>query len=179
MGDPISIGLAIAGTATSVVGSVRQAGALRQAGEQAEKTARYNQSIRERNAKVAENNADYRRRVGEREVRRFQEQFGKLQARAGVAFRKAGVVASTGTPLEVLAENANQAEIDVQTIRLQAASQAGQMREQGANERLAGQLTLLEGRSQRAAYNMQARSTMFNAFTSLAEGGYRVGKLIK
>ena len=173
----IETALLAAGTAVSVAGSLQAAGAMRQAGEQAEKTARYNQSIRERNAKVAENNADYRRRVGEREVGRFQEQFGKLQARAGVAFRKAGVVASTGTPLQVLMENANQAEIDAQTIRLQALTDAGQLREQAANERLAGQLTLLEGRSQRAALNMQARSKMFDAFTSLAEGGYRIAQI--
>lgn len=177
MGDPISIGLAIAGTAASTAGQIQQRNAMRQAGRQAEETARYNQSIRERNAKVAENNADYRRRLGEREVGRFREQFARVQSRAGVAFRQAGVVASTGTPLQVLMENANQAEIDVQSIRLQAATQSGQMREQGANERLAGQLTLLEGRSQRSAFETRARSAMFDAFSTLASGGYRAYQL--
>ena len=134
----IETALLAAGTAVSVAGAVQQRNALRQAGRQAEETARYNQSIRERNARVAENNADYRRRVGERDIKRFRSEIGKIQAQAGVAFRKRGVVASTGTPLEVLLENANQAAEQEQLMRLQAFTEAGQMREQAAGQRAAG-----------------------------------------
>ena len=80
--------------------------------------------------------------------------------------------------LEVMMENANEAEEDVQTIRLQAATDAGRMRQQGVNQRLAGQLTLLQGRSQKMAADIQARSQMFGAASSAAMSGYRISQIV-
>ena len=101
-----------------------------------------------------------------------------MQARAGVAFRKSGVVASTGTPLEVLAENANQAAEQEQLMRLQASTEAGQLREQAAGQRLAGQLTLLEGQQRKAALNVQARGALYDALQSGLMGGYKISQTI-
>jgi hypothetical protein len=75
-------------------------------------------------------------------------------------------------------DNANEAEEEVQTIRLTATTEAGRMREQGVNQRLAGQLTLLEGRQQRLAYDIKARSAQMDAFTSLGKGAYQLSQII-
>jgi hypothetical protein len=151
---------------------------MKAAGRAAMQTAEYNKKIRDRNARVAEQEADLRERVGGREVLRFRKQFDKLQARAGTAYRKSGVLATTGTPLDVLRESADEAEEDIQTIRLTAATDAGRLREQGVNQRLAGQLTLLEGRQQKLAYDIRARDARMSALTTLAKGGYQVSQIV-
>ena len=174
----MGVELAIAGTVISALGSYSAARGAKAQGKAALRTAQYNKAIRDRNARVADQEAELRERVGDREVREFREDFGKLQARAGVAFRKSGVIASSGTPLEVMMQNANEAEEDVQTIRLQAATDAGRMRQQGVNQRLAGQLALLEGRSRKMAADIQARSKYFEAATTLAMGGAKAGQII-
>lgn len=176
MANPVAW-LAI-GTGVSAMGSLQSASGMRAAGAQARRTAEYNASIRERNAKVAEQNADLRERVGDREVIRFEKKFSKLEARASTAYRKSGVISSSGTPLEVMMQNANEAEEEKQLIGLAARTEAGQMREAGVNERLAGQLAILEGRARQQAYNTQARGEMFNAVKSIAFGGYQMSQMI-
>ena len=168
----------IAGTAFSAYGQMQTARGMKAAGRAAMQTAEYNKKIRDRNARVAEQEADLRERVGGREVLRFRKQFDKLQARAGTAYRKSGVLATTGTPLDVLRESADEAEEDIQTIRLTAATDAGRMRQQGVNQRLAGQLTLLEGRQQKLAYDIRARDARMSALTTLAKGGYQVSQIV-
>ena len=174
----MAVGATIAGGLFSAYGQMQTARGMKAAGRAAMQTAEYNKKIRDRNARVAEQEADLRERVGGREVVRFRKQFDKLQARAGTAYRKSGVPATTGTPLDVLRESADEAEEDIQTIRLTAATDAGRLREQGVNQRLAGQLTLLEGRQQRLAYNIKARDARMSALTTLAKGGYQLSQIV-
>lgn len=174
----MAVGATIAGTLFSAYGQMQTARGMKAAGRAAMQTAEYNKKIRDRNARVAEQEADLRERVGGREVLRFRKQFDKLQARAGTAYRKSGVLATTGTPLDVLRESADEAEEDIQTIRLTAATDAGRLREQGVNQRLAGQLTLLEGRQQKLAYDIRARDARMSALTTLAKGGYQVSQIV-
>ncbi len=174
----VEVALLAAGTAVSAYGQMQTAAGMKAAGRAAMQTAEFNKKVRDRNARVADQEAKLRERVGGSEVVRFRKQFEKLQARAGTAYRKSGVIATTGTPLEVLRDNANEAEEEIQTIRLTAATDAGRMREQGVNQRLAGQVALLEGRQQKLAYDIKARSAQFGALTSLAKGGYQLSQII-
>ena len=174
----MATGLMIAGTAVSAFGQMQTASGMKAAGKAAMQTAEFNKGVRDRNARVADQEAKLRERVGGSEVVRFRKQFDKLQARAGTAYRKSGVIASTGTPLEVLRDNANEAEEEVQTIRLTAATDAGRMREQGVNQRLAGQVALLEGRQQKLSYDIRARSARMGALTTLAKGGYSMSQIV-
>ena len=174
----VEVALLAAGTAVSAYGPMQTAAGMTAAGRAAMQTAEVNKKVRDRNARVADQEAKLRERVGGSEVVRFRKQFEKLQARAGTAYRKSGVIATTGTPLEVLRDNANEAEEEIQTIRLTAATDAGRMREQGVNQRLAGQVALLEGRQQKLAYDIKARSAQFGALTSLAKGGYQLSQII-
>ena len=179
MGKNMGIETAIiAGTVAAVGGSMMAASGSKAAGSAARQTGEYNKSIRDRNARLADSNADLRERAtGQQEVR-FRKQIAALQAQTGTAYRKSGVIASSGTPLEVLMQNANEAEEDIELNRRQGATEAGQMREQGVNERLQGQLTLLGAQQQERAYKMQARSQKFDALKSLALGGYRMGQIV-
>jgi len=161
----------IAGTVVSAYGQMQTAKGMKAAGNAAMQTAEFNKGVRDRNARVSDQEAKFRERVGGQEVVRFKKQFDKLQARAGTAYRKSGVIASSGTPLEVLRDNANEAEEEIQTIRLTAATDAGRLREQGVNQRLAGQVALLEGRQQKLAYDIKARSAKIGAITTLFKGG--------
>lgn len=173
----VEVALMAAGTAISAAGSMQAASGMKAAGRQAMQTAEYNASINERNARVADQEADLRERVAGREELRFRKQFNKLQAKAGTAYRKAGVIASSGTPLQVMMDNANEAEEEVQLIKLTGATEAGRLREGGVNQRLAGQLALLEGRAQQQAFNIQARGKMFDALSTVAFGGYRISQI--
>jgi hypothetical protein len=174
----MAVGATIAGTLFSAYGQMQTARGMRAAGKASMQAAEYNKKVRDYNARVADQEADLRERVGGREVVRFRKQFDKLQARAGTAYRKSSVVATTGTPLEVLSESASEAEEDIQTIRLTAATEAGRMRQQGVNQRLAGQLTLLEGRQQQLAYNIKARDARISALTTLGRGAYQVSQIV-
>lgn len=177
--DPVTIGFMAAGTGMQFYGGMQQAKGLRAAGSAAMQTAEYNAAIRRRNERVANQEADLRERVGDREALRFRKQFSKLQAKTETAYRKSGVATSTGTPLLVMMENANEAEEEVQLIGLQARTDAGRMREQGVNQRLAGELAILEGRQQQLGFNIRARAAQTQAFTDALMGIGRISGQIK
>ena len=173
----ITTALMVAGTAASVMGSLSAAKGAKAAGKQALRTAEYNKAIRERNARVADQDADYRDRVTERQEVRARDDFAKLQAQGRVAYAKSGVVASSGTPLAVLMDNANEFEEDIELNAQQGATESGRIRETGVNQRLAGNLALLEGQSQKQAADTRARGHMFSALTSAATGGYQMSQI--
>ena len=170
--------LMAAGAAVQVVGQISAAQASKRAGEAAARTAAYNQRIRERNEKVAQQQAEIRERVGGQEIADFTERYRGLQAQAATRFRKSGVLASTGTPLQVLLDSDVEADEEKQMIALTARTQAGEMRERGANQRLAGQLTMLEGQQIREAARTASRAQMFAALKTAAIGAYQYRQLI-
>lgn len=177
----IGLGTSAVGTGVSFMGAQQQAAGMRAAGRAAMQTAEFNAAIRRRNERVAKQEADLRERVGDREALRFRKQFSKLQAKTETAFRKGGVATSSGTPLLVMMENANEAEEEVQLIGLQARTDAGRMREQGINQRLAGELALLEGGQQQLGFNIRARAAQTqgfaDAFSSLGSLGMQASQI--
>ena len=172
--DPVTAGFMIAGTAVSTYGQMQAAKGLEAMGSAQMRAAEFNKSIRDRNARLAEREADLRERVGGREEVRFRKQFSKLQAQTETAFRKGGVVATTGTPLQVLMENASEGEEEVQLIKLEAAGDATRLREQATNQRLAGQVALLEGRQQQLASNIRAGTARTQAFADIFNLGAQI-----
>jgi|TARA_R110000822_G_scaffold47637_1_gene126206 hypothetical protein len=175
--DPVTIGFMAAGTGMQLYGSMQQAKGLRAAGSAAMRTAEFNAAIRKRNERVARQEADLRERVGDREAIRFRKNFRKLQDKADTAYRKGGVATGTGTPILVAMENANEAEEEVQLIGLQARTDAGRLREQGVNQRLAGEVALLEGRSRQQAFNTRAKTAMISGFSNALMGAGRISQI--
>ena len=147
------------------------------AGKAAMRTAEYNNKIRERNAKVADNDAEHRGRVGEAEISNFEKRFRAMQATAETRYRKSGVVASSGTPLEVLMNSANEASKEKMTIGVQARTDSRALQERGVDQRLAGQLGLMEGRAKQAAYKSQGTAALLGGISSAAMTGAKMYQL--
>ena len=168
--------MAVSIAATLAGGIIAKRGADA-AGKAAMQTAEYNKKIRERNAKVAENDADHRERVGEAEISDFEKRFREMQATAEVRYRKGGVVASSGTPLEVLMNSANEASKEKMTIGVRARTDSRALQERGVDQRFAGQLGLMEGRAKQAAYKSQGNAALLGSIGSAAMTGAKMYQL--
>jgi hypothetical protein len=155
----VEVAIAAAGAGLSLMGSEMAASGVREAG-------RYNKAIADRNADVADNRAQMRVIESGREIVRFREEFRELNAASGQAMRKNGTVIS-GTALDVLLNNALEAESDIQTIAYNAAADASDLREKGVNERLRGELANYESKAQAKAMRIQGLSNAFSTGYSI------------
>ena len=99
--DPI-LGLTIAGTAISALGTIQQAQSQAAA-------SRFNQQVAQRNQLLAQQRAEEQADRGRREARRF---LGAQRAAVG-----ASGLALEGSPMDVLADTASELELDIQTAR--------------------------------------------------------------
>ncbi len=115
MCNPVAIVMA-ASAVMSAVGQI-------QAGQSQKKMAEYN-------ARVAEDTARY-------QATRQQDRVQRMMAGARVAINKSGLTMS-GSPLDVLADSATQAELDHQAILRGGAAQAGMDRSRGRVAQQAG-----------------------------------------
>lgn len=143
----VGIGLAGAGTATSVVGQVK-------AGNAASRQAQANAAIAEQNAQNAVADAA----IAESQQR---EKDRHILAR-GRALIGASGVQPEGSPALVMAENARQAEMDALIIR-----RGGKLEAQSARA---------EGAAQLAAGKAAKTASRYGAGSTLLTGGYGILK---
>lgn len=108
------------------------------------------------NAQVAKNNATSARNAASVEEYQVREKNKRVMATARARYAKGNVVLSLGSPLEVMAANARQAELDAQIVRYRGElgavgyeSQASLLKQQSKSIRQAGVIsatsTLLSG----------------------------------
>lgn len=95
MGLETAAYMAIAGGGISLLGSEVEAQAITD-------SAKYNQLIANRNADVLENRAREKIFRAGQDIVRFREEFRELNDAAAQTQRKNGIVATTGTALDVL-----------------------------------------------------------------------------
>lgn len=160
MADPV--------TATLVAGTslLSARGALAQ-GAAANAASQFNANMAERNAQVAEQQAEMIKRSSEFDINRFRDNFSDLQATSAQAFRYNGFVATGGTPLQVLLDNAREADEEIALRRYNASIGEQQALESATEQRLQGRLDRMMGRSaQRASY--------YQAAGSLLRGGAQI-----
>ena len=143
-GPEVTMALSVLSTAASALGSVRQGQAARQAGD-------YNAAIQRNQAIAAQQKAEF---DADRERQRAASQ--RAAARAG--FAKGGV-AIEGTPLLVLSQDAEQAELDAQAIIYGGDVSAAGFRSQA-------ELTGMEGRAAEQASFSEAGSTLLTGLGS-------------
>lgn len=127
---------------------------------------KYNQAIQNRNAKIAEQEAQQIEKQKEFDLQRFDQNFTQLQAQTKTRILKSNVELS-GTGLRVLRNNAEQAEVEKKVIDYNSKVEASQRREAGNMFRIQGQFARQQGRS--AAF-----STLVSAGTTFA--GSSAGK---
>lgn len=139
------------------------------AARQASATGKYNQAIQNRNAQVAEQEAEALQQKLELDLVRFDQQFQQLQGETNVALAKSGVERS-GSALKILRSNAEQAELEKDMIEYN--SKIGQARafEQANFARMQGSLARMEGRAAAIGYYGQAASALAPYGRSLLSG---------
>ena len=145
------------GAGVSLLAGQAAAGAASAAG-------RYNQAVADRNKALLDQQAEQAVFRTGQEIVRFRSQFQELQAASAAAMRFNGVVASSGTPLDVLLENAEQADAQIAAIQYNGAAEARDLRQEGINQQLQGSIAALEA-------NAQASAIRASTVTSVFKGG--------
>ena len=129
-------------------------------------TGKYNQSIQNRNAQIADQEAQQIEKQKEFDIQRFDKNFAQLQSQATTRILKSGADLS-GTGLRVLRSNAEEAEVERNVIEYNSQVAASQRREARNLYRIQGQFAAQQGRQ-------AAMTTLFKGATTFA--GSSAGK---
>jgi hypothetical protein len=160
MAEALIVPLLIAGTTVATVSAVQQ-------GRAAKKQAEFQEDIAQRNAELAERQAEGQRQAAA-EAAIEQERKGKaLKARQRALFAKSGVELR-GSPLSVLVETAQDIEADRLTILREGAIRGSTLESQASNILAQGRAAGARGRAAQRASVLSAVST---ATTGLATAG--------
>lgn len=143
----------IASAVTGAVASV-------QAGQAAQASAQYSNTIAQQNADIYEQKAERSTEIGEYNVKRFNKDFDKTFASVERAYAFSGVDPSRGTPLAVMEDYLTEAAIERQNINYNASIEAGDYREAAVLSRMDGQLAMFTGRQRQTASYFQAGRTL-------------------
>ena len=143
----------------AVASSVMQA-------QQQNAAGKYNQSIQNRNAQIADQEAQQIEKQKEFDLQRFDQNIQQLEGQTITRIAKTGADFS-GTGLRILRNNAEQAEVEKNVITYNSKVAAAQRREAGNMFRIQGQFARQAGRA-------AAISTLVSAGTTFA--GSSAGK---
>ncbi len=149
----IGAAAAVAGAAVTVIGQQQQA-------KSQSAMLNYNARLREQQASEAQRDAKIRANQQREANRRF---IGATRAKGGTT----GVVQSTGSPLEVLADNAQQLELSALETERTGNIQAGELRQQAVFDRF-------QSKSVRRGANYASAGTILGT-TSRVAGMYGGG----
>ena len=138
------------------------------AGKQQQAAYNYNSDINERNAQVAEQQAEQLVFQEEQNIVDFRKQFDDLQAATSQAFRYNGWIANEGTPLKVALANAQEADEEIATRRYNAKVGRAELKEQGTQERMQGTLNRMYGKAARTASKARAVSSLIQTASAFA-----------
>ncbi len=146
----------------AIAGAVTQASGQIMEGNAQDAAYKYNADINERNAQVAEQQADQLVRREEEKIVDFQKDFRKFSDSQSQAFRYNGWIASEGTPLKVALASAQEAEEEIATRRYNARVSSGALEENAAQERMQATLNRMYGKTARRAGQIRATTTLLN-----------------
>ena len=107
---------------------------------------KYNQSIQNRNAELADQEAVQIEKQAEFDLQRFDQNFKQLQGQTTTRILKSGAELG-GTGIRVLRRNAEEAEVEKSTITYNSKVAASQRREAGNMSRIQGQFARASGRA--------------------------------
>lgn len=149
--EPLLIPLIIAGGTVAVVSTVQQ-------GRAAAAQGRAAQAIAERNALLAERQAEEERVAAAAEALRQEREGKALKGRQRALFAKSGVELR-GSPLSVIVETAQNLEADRLTILREGAIRAGTAQAQAGIFRAGGKAAKARGRAAKRASILTAVGT--------------------
>ena len=121
------------------------------AAKQASATGKYNQAVQNRNALVAEQEAAQQEKQNVFDLARFDQQFVHLQGQTKTAILTSGVELS-GSGLNVMRYNAEQAEIEKDILTYNSKVAQSQKMEEANFARMSGQVARMEARQAAIGY---------------------------
>jgi len=133
------------------------------AARQASATGKYNQAIQNRNAQVAEQEAAQIEKQLEFDIARFDEQFSQLQGQTKTRILFSGADLS-GSGLRILRRNAEQAEIEKDTMEYNAKIGQARKFEEANFSRMQGQIARQQAKATEYGYYAKAGTSLLKAF---------------
>lgn len=133
------------------------------AGRQASATGKYNQDIQNRNAQVAEQEAEQIEKQKEFDIAKFDKQFTQLQGQTKTRILFSGAELS-GSGLRILRSNAEEAEIEKGIIDYNAKIGQARKFEEANFARMSGELARQQARSAELGYYSQAGMSLLRGF---------------
>ena len=133
------------------------------AARQASATGKYNQAVQNRNAQVAEQEAAQIEKQLEFDIARFDEQFSQIQGQTKTRILFSGADLS-GSGLRILRRNAEQAEIEKDTMEYNAKIGQARKFEEANFSRMQGQIARQQAKATEYGYYAQAGTSLLKAF---------------
>tara|TARA_R110000868_G_scaffold105881_1_gene290722 strand:+ start:37 stop:474 length:438 start_codon:yes stop_codon:yes gene_type:complete len=133
------------------------------AASQASAAGKYNQAVQERNARVAEQEAEQMEKQKEFDLVRFDQQFSQLQGETKTAILTSGVELS-GSGLNVMRYNAQQAEIEKDILDYNSKVAQSQKMEEANFARMRGQIARNEAKAAQIGYYAQAGQSLMKYY---------------
>jgi len=133
------------------------------AASQASAVGKYNQSIQNRNAQVAEQKAEALKEQTKFDIARFDQQFAQLQGKTKTAILTSGVQLS-GSGLRVLRYNAEQAEVEKDILDYNSKVAESKKLEEANFARMSGDLARRQATAAQFGYYAQAGTSLLKAF---------------
>nr|BAR32206.1 internal virion protein B-like protein [uncultured Mediterranean phage uvMED] len=139
------------------------------AAKQASAMGKYNQQVQERNAQIAEQEKEVLEKRLEFDLARFDQDVQKLQGETRVGILKSGVVLS-GTGLNILRYNAEQAEKEKNVMKYNSQVAQSQAIEKANFARIQGSLARQRGRAAATAYYLKAGTSLLRGANNTSGG---------
>ena len=149
----------MAPTAVMAIGAGISAVSSLMAGQAAMAAGRYQKTMHDRNATILDTKAEQSVKLGEFNVKKFDQDFAKIQASTEAAYMAAGVKMA-GTPLEILEYNLTEAELERANIRYSSQVDSYDFKQQAVLSRMQGNMAIFQARQQRSNAFLNAAGTM-------------------
>ena len=107
---------------------------------------KYNQQVSERNAQIAEQEANQIGQQAEFDIARFDQKFRQAEGAVAVAVAKSGAVAGSGTAARIAESNSLEAQMERKITRYNADIGVAKKMEQAQFSRIQGQMARREAR---------------------------------
>ena len=133
------------------------------AAQQASAVGKYNQAIQNRNAQIAEQEAERIEQQKEFDLARFDQQLAQLQGKTKTAVLTSCVQLS-GSGLRILRYNAEQAEIEKDILDYNSKVAESKKLEEANFARMSGDLARQQARAAQFGYYAQAGTSLLKAF---------------
>lgn len=161
---PIAIAAIVAGTTLQAAGQIQAGRVAGVEAKSAEAVANYNAAVMEREAEAIEARTGIEQR---RQTEEAARGMGRLRARIGVA----GVVPTVGAPLQVLAKQASEFEMQNLMIGYRGVTEAARARSAAELERIQATIYGRRARPVRRAGYIGAGATLLTGFGTMGMAG--------